>query len=118
MGEGIRYPLSNYGSGIQQLLYILVKIFSTNSKIILIEELELNLSPLYQLELIKFLSDEINKTTNNKINQFFFTTHSKYFYDKTNLVTLYEVIIDNEGHSSINKATKNRTNNYFNRNYY
>ena len=115
---GNRYPLSNYGSGIQQLLYILIKIFSSKSKIILIEELELNLSPLYQLELIKFINSETGRVKNRKIDQVFFTTHSKYFYKNTNWVTLYEVYLDRNGHSIINKANKKRTNNYFNTTYY
>ncbi len=114
-GKGNRYPLINYGSGIQQLIYILINIFSSSSKIILIEELELNLSPLYQLELIKFINDEIDKAT---INQFFFTTHSKYFYDRTDLITLFEVTINELGHSKIRKANKTRLNNYFKNNYY
>lgn len=116
--NGGRYPLSSFGTGIQQLFYILSKIFKSNSKIIFIEELELNLSPLYQIELLNFMDSEINKTENKKIHQLFFTSHSKYFCKKTNLVFVYEVTINELGHSSVVKANKTRINSYFSKNYY
>lgn len=116
--NGGRYPLSSFGTGIQQLFFMLSKIFKSNSKIVFIEELELNLSPLYQIELLKFMDSEISKTKNKKIHQLFFTSHSKYFCNKTDLVFVYEVTIDEFGHSSVVKANKSRINAYFSKNYY
>jgi len=40
-GKNGRFPLKNFGTGIQQIFYLLTRIFSSSSKIILIEELEL-----------------------------------------------------------------------------
>lgn len=75
--EGIRYPLRNFGTGIQQMFYLLVKIYETDSKIILIEELELNLSKEYQQILINNIKEYLKKNGQNK--QVFFTTHSPEF---------------------------------------
>ncbi|RYY00520.1 hypothetical protein EON78_00945, partial [bacterium] len=51
--NGKRLPLSNFGTGIQQIFFLLAKIFASNAKIILVEEVELNLSPRYQGEFLK-----------------------------------------------------------------
>lgn len=71
-----RLPLSSFGTGIQQILYILTTLFITKAKFVLIEEIELNLSPKYQNELFRILCALID---DKKIDQVFFTTHSKYF---------------------------------------
>jgi AAA15 family ATPase/GTPase len=94
-----RLPLSNFGTGIQQVLYILSKIYSSRSKIILIEELELNLSPRYQQEILKYLRGLITK---NKIHQIFFTTHSKYLTFRNDF-SIYEVTINELGNSACSK---------------
>lgn len=95
-----RYPLSSYGTGVQQILFILAKIFSSKSKIILIEELELNLSPKYQAQLINTLR---NLITSGKINQVFFTTHSRYF-DFRNDFGLYHIKINDKGLTTISSV--------------
>lgn len=91
-----RFPLKNFGTGIQQILYILSRIFDTQSKIVLIEELELNLSPEYQELIINnlqiFLSDKL-------INQVFFTSHSDYL--NRGDFKVYETSIDENGKSDI-----------------
>ena len=56
-----RLPIANYGTGIHQILYLLAILFETKAKIILIEELELNLSPKTQRELFKVLRNLINQ---------------------------------------------------------
>ena len=97
-----RFPLKNFGTGVQQLFYILSRIFDTPSKIILIEELELNLSPEYQELIInnlqKFLEEKI-------LSQVFFTSHSDYL--NRNDFKVYEVTIDANGKSDIKSSTYN-----------
>ncbi len=106
-----RYPLSSFGTGIQQLLFILASLFVTNSKVILIEELELNLSPRYQKEFFKILWALI---TDGRIDQVFFTTHSSYF-DHRNDFSVYEVSVDKRGATKVNKVTKTQKNVFFKR---
>jgi len=91
-----RFPLKNYGTGIQQILYILSKIFNTSSKIILIEELELNLSPEYQELIINNLKGLIERES---INQVYFTSHSDYLY--RNDFKIFEIMINQQGETDI-----------------
>lgn len=104
-----RYPLSSFGTGIQQLLYILTALYTSKSRIILIEELELNLSPRYQRELFNILRALID---DGKIDQVFFTTHSKYFNHRSDF-SIYEVTISHLGVSKVIKATKAKKNIFF-----
>lgn len=104
-----RLPLSSFGTGVQQILYILTTLFSTNSRIILIEELELNLSPRYQKELFKILWALID---DGQIDQVFFTTHSSYFDHRTDF-SIYEVAISSLGVSRVTKSTKTGKNTFF-----
>lgn len=76
--ENGRLPLKNYGTGIQQFLYILAKISMSSCRIVIIEELELNLSPLYQKELLLFLKALMPK----HFDQLLFSSHSPYFTQK------------------------------------
>jgi predicted ATP-dependent endonuclease of OLD family len=98
-----RFPLSSYGTGIQQLLYILSKVYVTNSRILLIEELEMNFSPKYQQEVLEVLRDLI---VAGKIDQVFFTTHSNHFNTRTDF-SIYEVKMDG-GASTIAKVASRR----------
>ena len=102
--SGSRLPLSNYGTGIQQLLYILAKLFISKSKIILIEELELNLSPEYQKAILEHLKNMID---NSLIDQVLLTTHSYNLYHRSDLTSLYRVDIQN-GETSVKKETNSR----------
>jgi AAA15 family ATPase/GTPase len=95
-----RFPLKNFGTGVQQLLFILSKIFDTTSKIILIEELELNLSPEYQELIINNLQNFLHE---KRINQVFFTSHSDYLF--RNDFKTYEVSIDQNGKSIIKTSS-------------
>ena len=95
-----RLPLDSFGTGIHQILYVLSKIFVSNAKIILIEELELNLSPRYQGELLKHL----NKLIGTKLDQVFFTTHSKYFSFRNDF-SIYELSLNAVGNSQCKKVT-------------
>lgn len=95
-----RFPLKNYGTGVQQLLFILSKIFETTSKIILIEELELNLSPEYQELIINNLQNFLQE---ERISQVFFTSHSDYLHRGD--FKVYEVSIDENGKSDIKSSS-------------
>lgn len=99
-----RLPITSYGTGVQQILLILAMLFETKAKIILIEELELNLSPKTQRELFKILRALITKGV---IHQVIFTTHSSYFNFRTDL-QLFEVSISGTGVSSVKSQSDNR----------
>ncbi|MCB9063497.1 MAG: AAA family ATPase [Halobacteriovoraceae bacterium] len=99
-----RYPLKNYGTGIQQMLYLYTKVFESTSRIFLIEEIELNLSKIYQEVLInnfrKFIEDQF-------LDQLIFTSHSDQF--KRNDFRHFNVTIDTQGVTSIRKIENPRT---------
>jgi len=99
-----RFPLKNFGTGIQQIFYILSKIFDTKSKIVLIEELELNLSPEYQELMINNLQELLQNQ--EKIEQVFFTSHSDYLYRRD--FKVFEMSIDDMGYSFLNPSNKKR----------
>jgi predicted ATP-dependent endonuclease of OLD family len=105
-----RYPISSYGTGIQQIFYILAKIFNSSGKILIIEELELNLSPEYQIELLTFLYSLIDA---KKINQLLFTSHSNYMVDHFNVTGFFVVSIDNEGTTNVEKLSHGQARSYF-----
>ena len=67
-------PLSSFGTGVQQIIYLIFKIFDFKPKILLMEEIELNLSPKYQDVLIKYFDSLIN--SNKFLKQVFITSHS------------------------------------------
>lgn len=92
-----RLPISSYGTGVNQILYILTRLFISNARIILIEELELNLSPNTQRELLHILKLLIEK---DKIDQVFFTSHSDYFNFRQD-ISIYETSIDDKGESKV-----------------
>ncbi len=73
---GKRFPLENFGTGIQQILFILANIAEKQPKILLIEEIELNLSPMYQDQFIQHILLNLIKNPDNNLSQIFFTTHS------------------------------------------
>lgn len=95
-----RLPLSSYGTGIHQAIYILALLFETKAKIILIEELELNLSPKFQRELFKIFRTLISEGI---IDQVLFTTHSPYFAFVTDF-SVYEVSMNIQGVSTVAKS--------------
>lgn len=94
-----RFPLKNYGTGVQQIFYILSRIFDSNGKILLIEELELNLSQEYQDLLIDNFKAFIEKS---QINQVFFTSHSDYLLRSDFVV--FQIDIDGKGQSHMKKS--------------
>lgn len=94
-----RFPLSSYGTGVQQILYLLAKLFFTPACIVLIEEIELNLSPTAQREL--FINFQ-RLLAAKRLDQVLFTTHSNYFNYRGDF-RIYEAVLDKNGYTSINR---------------
>lgn len=106
-----RFPIANFGTGIMQILLLLSMIFETNAKIVLIEELELNLSPKSQQELLAILGKLIQS---QMIDQVIFTSHSDTLINTKGL-SVYEVLLSDTGVSEVShKATPTPA--FFNRN--
>lgn len=97
-----KLPVTSFGTGIQQIIFILSKIFLSKKKIVLIEEIELNLSPKYQLELINFIFNNLIKK--GILDQLFYTTHSPLMCYRTEFRTL-QSRIDVSGISTIEAIT-------------
>lgn len=97
-----RLPLQNFGTGIQQILFILAKIAEKKPKIVLIEELELNLSPKYQAEFINHLLLKYIQETDCELKQLFFTTHSPLLCYRSDF-KIYNVKIEGGGKTEVKK---------------
>jgi AAA15 family ATPase/GTPase len=96
-------PLNNYGTGIQQILYMLCKIAEVNPKIVLIEEIELNLSPKYQYELLQhYLINHIEKP-GKCLSQIFFTTHTPMLCFRADF-QIHKISINEDGESKVEKV--------------
>jgi AAA15 family ATPase/GTPase len=95
-----RFPLASYGTGVQQILYILAKLFFTKSPIVLVEEIELNLSPTSQRELIINMQRLLGT---NQLNQLLFTTHSNYFLGRIDF-QVFQAVLDDKGYTDIKGA--------------
>ncbi len=108
--EGENYPLESYGTGIQQMLFLLAIIFESRARIILIEELELNLSPKAQKNLFQALRQLIS---NGHIDQVIFTTHSSYFKFTTDFC-FYEVTLNRARVTRVEKVRAVRRNFFLN----
>lgn len=74
--HGTSLPLGDLGTGITQILLILTQLFFHPARIVLLEELELNLSPQLQPTLLRYIQKLMS---NKKIDQFICTTHSGHF---------------------------------------
>jgi len=104
-----RLPIDSYGTGVTQIFYILTKVFFTSSKILLVEELELNLSPKTQRELFDILRRLIEQGV---ISQVFFTSHSSYFNFRNDF-SLFKVGINEKGISDIERIEPKQKNPFF-----
>ena len=105
-----RFPLSSYGTGVQQILYLLAKLFFTTARIILIEEIELNLSPTAQREL--FINLQRLQAAKH-LDQVLFTTHSNYFNTRGDF-RIFEAVLDENGYTNI-KPKKAARKDFFSR---
>lgn len=107
-----RYPIESYGTGVQQIMYILAKFIYSNPKILLIEELELNLSPEYQTELLNYLKHLCDLSSNN-LEQILFTSHSAYMVKNTKVDKFYAVTINDHGESNARLLPRTAAETYF-----
>lgn len=91
MSNGSDYlPVSSFGTGTQQILLLLAMIFDTQAKIILVEELELNLSPRSQQHLLLIFSTLLE---DKKIDQVILTSHSEILASTPD-IKAFEVSMD------------------------
>jgi len=105
-----RLPIKHLGSGVLQSLYIITSIICSESKIVCVEELEQNLSPRKQYEiLIKLQSMIIDKR--RALEQLIISSHSAV-YAKPKLGAIY-FLVKEDGKTTIKsfikKASKTST---------
>jgi len=76
--NGLRLPINRIGSGLQQILYLIAVIVLHKTKVLAVEELEINLSPAAQKEVFEMLKKCVREKP-CLLNQVFVTSHSDYF---------------------------------------
>ncbi len=95
---GRELMLERLGTGVQQTLILLSQIadrvYTRKAKIFGIEELELNLSPNMQREVLKVLTTMASSPDDSGFSQVLLTSHSPYLCNRE-LTELYAVSIDN-----------------------
>lgn len=83
--DGLRLPLTSYGTGIHELIIMAIAVFAHNDALFCIEEPEIHLHPLLQKEFLRFLVEETG-------NRYVLSTHSHALMvpsDSTNVVHLW-----------------------------
>jgi len=75
--DGLRLPLSSYGTGVHELVVLVTAVLSIEDAIVCIEEPEIHLHPRLQREFITFITTETN-------NQYLISTHSPTFINAAN----------------------------------
>ena len=103
----LRIPIENFGTGIQQILYLLTKIAEKNPRIVLIEELELNLSPKYQLMILQHFLLKYIELPEKRLKQLFFTTHAPNLCFRDDF-QVHNVVMKGNGETVINRMGENR----------
>jgi len=84
----LRLPLTNYGTGIHQLIILAIAVLARENAVIGIEEPEIHLHPLLQKAFLCFLVD---KTT----NRYLITTHSNAFLSRPNESNIIHLWLEN-----------------------
>jgi len=100
-----RLSIESFGTGIQQILYILTRIAESQPKVVLLEEIELNLSPKYQNAVIRHLESGLINDPDSNFQQLFFTSHSPLL-SVNSQYQIHQVSINENGESSVSKANK------------
>jgi hypothetical protein len=94
---GRELMVERLGTGIQQILILLsqiaARVFKSKTRILGIEELELNLSPNLQIEVFNMLEKMANEPDISGFSQVFLTSHSPYLCKK-DCPDLYAVSIN------------------------
>jgi predicted ATP-dependent endonuclease of OLD family len=110
----VRLPLGRMGSGLQQILFLIGSILSKRKKIVGIEEIELNLSPIAQKDVFEMVKAMVFKQP-RLLHQVLVTSHSPYFQNRDD-VKYYEVTYD-QGNSKteVRAASKHGMRKYFGR---
>lgn len=100
---GFRLPIKHLGSGVLQSLYIIASIIYSKSKIVCIEELEQNLSPRKQYEILRKIQSMISDEKRS-LNQLIISSHSAV-YAKPKLGNIY-FLVKEDGKTAIKSFIK------------
>ena len=103
--KDFRLPIKHLGSGALQALYIISSIVCSQSKIVCLEELEQNLSPRKQFEILKKIQAMIGDPTLS-LNQLLLSSHSSV-YAKPKLGSIY-FLEKTDGKTSISAKEKEK----------
>jgi AAA15 family ATPase/GTPase len=98
--KDFRLPIKHLGSGALQALYIISSIVCSKSKIVCLEELEQNLSPRKQFEILKKIQGMIDDS-GLSLSQLIISSHSSV-YAKPKLGMIY-YLEKSDGRTSINE---------------
>ncbi|MBK9504395.1 MAG: hypothetical protein IPO03_03330 [Bacteroidetes bacterium] len=94
--------LESFGTGIQQILYILAKIAEKDLRSLLVEGNGVEFISKYQLELIKHLLVNMIEKTELPLKQLFFTTHSPALAYRSDF-QIHNVTINSSGETSASR---------------
>lgn len=103
--NGFRLPIKHLGSGALQALYIISSIVCCKGKVVCLEELEQNLSPSKQFEILKKLQGMIDDP-GVSLSQLIISSHSSV-YAKPKLGMIY-YLEKSDGKTAVNKKETKR----------
>lgn len=109
--SSVRLPLTRMGAGLQQILFLIATIVYNSHRMIGVEEIELNLSPIGQRRMFEIIKSLVNDT--KLINQALVTSHTEYFRGR-NDVGYFEVKYHSDSLStSVQPGTKESADEFF-----